>query len=34
VRAVLHGAMMHGEPPSDDVIAASVDLVLLAIGRG
>ncbi len=32
--AVLHGAMMHGEPPSDDVIAASVDLVLLAIGRG
>lgn len=31
--AVLHSAMMHGEPPGDDVIASTVDLTLRAIGR-
>ena len=31
--AVLHGAMMHGRPPGDDVIASAVDLVLRAMGR-
>ena len=31
--AVLHSAMMHGKPPTDDVIASSVDLVLRGIGR-
>ena len=30
--AVLNAAMMHGRPPSDDVIAAAVDIVLR--GRG
>jgi AcrR family transcriptional regulator len=33
VGAILQGAMMHGKPPTDRVIAASVDLVLAAIGR-
>lgn len=31
VGAVLHSAMMHGRPPTDDVIAASVDLVLRSL---
>lgn len=31
--AVLHGAMMHGTPPVDNVIASAVDLTLRAIGR-
>jgi AcrR family transcriptional regulator len=31
--AVLHGAIMHGEPPGDEVIASAVDLTLRAIGR-
>lgn len=31
--AVLHSAMMHGAPPSDDVIASAVDLTLRAVER-
>lgn len=31
VGAVLHSALMHGAPPTDDVIAASVDLILRAV---
>lgn len=31
--AVLHSTLMHGRPPSDDVIAASVDLVLRGVAR-
>lgn len=34
VGAVLHGAVLHGLPPTDKVIAASVDLVLTAAGHG
>jgi AcrR family transcriptional regulator len=30
--AVLHSAMMHGAPPSNDVIASAVDLTLRAVG--
>ena len=32
VGAVLHGALMHGQPPNDKIIAASVNLVLRAAG--
>ena len=31
--AILHGAMMHGTPPVDGVIASAVDIALRAIGR-
>ena len=31
--AVLHSALMHGQLPGDDVIAASVDLVLRGLAR-
>ena len=31
--AILHGALMHGRPPTDEVIAAAVDLVLRGLGR-
>jgi len=30
--SVLHSALMHGQLPSDDVIAATVDLVLRGLG--
>ena len=33
VGAILQGTMMHGKPLTDRVIAASVDLVLAALGR-
>jgi AcrR family transcriptional regulator len=31
--AVLHGALMHGRPPGDDVIESAVDLTLRGLGR-
>ena len=31
--AVLHSALMHGRRPDDDVIAASVDLLLRGLDR-
>ena len=32
--AVLHSVLLHGRSPADDVIAASVDLLLRSLGRG
>lgn len=31
--AVLHSALMHGQPPSDEVIEAAVDVTLRGLGR-
>ena len=32
--AVLYSALLHGRPPGDDVIGASVDIVLRGLSAG